>query len=309
MKNISGGYIKNFIPIFLNSITVKNNSKNTYSRSLHQFIHYIDLNDSSSINTCSISNYIKHLQNNNLSDFTISNYITILKKFFSWCCSENICEDFSKNINFKTKITGFRKKALKISDISNLLDSIKRDSIADYRNYALINLMVRTGLRVVEISRANHSDIKPGYDSKLLYIHGKGRSGKDEFVILTPDCYAPLNDFFEKISNEGFCINENTPIFPSFARKNYFEKMSTRSISRIIKNAFNNIGLNTKEYSAHSLRHTAVTFCLLGGGSVQEAQILARHCNINTTMIYAQNINRIKDAPEKYIDNLLKNIQ
>jgi integrase/recombinase XerD len=57
--------------------------------------------------------------------------------------------------------------------------------------------------------------------------------------------------------------------------------------------------------TAHCLRHTAVTLALQAGATIQEVQAFARHANINTTLIYAHNIDRIRDAPERKIDALL----
>ena len=57
--------------------------------------------------------------------------------------------------------------------------------------------------------------------------------------------------------------------------------------------------------TAHSLRHTASTLSLQGGATIQEAQALGRHASIDTTMLYAHNIERIAQAPERKIAELL----
>ncbi|MHB8277486.1 MAG: hypothetical protein ACYDIA_07525 [Candidatus Humimicrobiaceae bacterium] len=60
--------------------------------------------------------------------------------------------------------------------------------------------------------------------------------------------------------------------------------------------------------TAHSLKHTAITLSLMAVASIQEAQALARHKDINTTLIYSHNLNRIANAPEKKIEVLLADI-
>lgn len=57
--------------------------------------------------------------------------------------------------------------------------------------------------------------------------------------------------------------------------------------------------------TTHSFRHSAVTFALLGGASLQQAQALARHTNLTTTMVYAHNVDRVSQAPERFVDGLL----
>lgn len=53
------------------------------------------------------------------------------------------------------------------------------------------------------------------------------------------------------------------------------------------------------------MRHTAVTLALLGGATPQEAQAMARHSSITTTMIYAQNLDRISHATELKVEAAL----
>lgn len=64
-------------------------------------------------------------------------------------------------------------------------------------------------------------------------------------------------------------------------------------------------GIESERITAHSLRHTAVTLALLAGATVQEAQAMARHSSINTTMIYAHNIDRLETPAEGRIEDLL----
>ena len=64
-------------------------------------------------------------------------------------------------------------------------------------------------------------------------------------------------------------------------------------------------GIDDERLAAHSSRHTTITFFLLGGASERDAQQMARHAVISTTMIYSHNIDRIKNAAERNIDALL----
>ena len=74
--------------------------------------------------------------------------------------------------------------------------------------------------------------------------------------------------------------------------------MTTRSISRVVKNNLRAVGLNSDRLTAHSLRHTAATLNLLHGGTVEETQRLLGHHNLNTTMIYVHALERQKNNSE-----------
>lgn len=81
--------------------------------------------------------------------------------------------------------------------------------------------------------------------------------------------------------------------------------MTTRSISRIAKDTLRQAGYDSPRLTAHSMRHTAVTLALLGGATPQEAQAMARHSSITTTMIYAHNLDRISHSAELKVEAVL----
>ena len=119
--------------------------------------------------------------------------------------------------------------------------------------------------------------------------------------MLTEATLEPINDYLNARQER----DPKAPLFASHSNRNNGGRLTTRSISRIVKEAMKDAGINSDRLTAHSLRHSAITFSLLGGATVQEAQALARHKNINTTLIYAHNIDRIGRAPERKIDNYL----
>jgi integrase/recombinase XerC len=85
------------------------------------------------------------------------------------------------------------------------------------------------------------------------------------------------------------------------------KRLSTRSISGIVKQRLKNAGFDSDRLTAHSLRHTAVTLSLIGGNTLQEVQQFARHENISTTQIYAHNLDRAKNRCEETISSSIFN--
>jgi integrase/recombinase XerC/integrase/recombinase XerD len=66
------------------------------------------------------------------------------------------------------------------------------------------------------------------------------------------------------------------------------------------------IGLDGKEFSAHSLRHTTAVAILKQGGSITDVQGVLRHSSPVTSQIYTESIKeemRLKSAPELMLDN------
>ncbi len=81
--------------------------------------------------------------------------------------------------------------------------------------------------------------------------------------------------------------------------------MTPGSLSRMVRQYFEAADIVSHRISPHSLRHSAITFSINGGATLQQAKAMARHQNINTTLIYVHNLDRRKNAAEFKIDNVL----
>ena len=95
------------------------------------------------------------------------------------------------------------------------------------------------------------------------------------------------------------------PLFTSLAHRNAGQRLTTKSISRIIKAHLTAAGLVSDRITAHSLRHTAATEALKAGATIQETQQFMRHTNINTTLIYAHNLEKENNPCGELIANNL----
>lgn len=293
--------LQDLIDAFLISQDIGEGSRRTYQRNLRQFTAWIQENGQGEPGRQTILEYKHHLEEQRLSPYTINSYMVTVRRFYAWAETEGFYRDITRGIKGVKRARGFKKDPLTITQIKDLLASIDRDSLEGKRDFALINLLIRTGLRTIEAARADIADIRQQSGEAVLWIQGKGRTSKDEFVLLTNETLGPINDYLRARGKD----KDSSPLFISLSDRNHGERLTTRSISRIIKDQLVGVGLDNGRLTAHSLRHTAITLSLMGGASIQEAQALARHADINTTMIYSHNINRVAQAPEHKIDALL----
>lgn len=296
---------------FINAQDVRDSSKQTYKRALKQFMLFID---EAGIMTQfasgtrreffreDILNYKRHLETLELSPYTVSSYLVVVRKFFAWCESMKLYPNIARDIKGAKKPNGFRKDVLTVDQISQLLSSIPRDTTKGKRDFALLTLLIHTGLRVREVALADIDDIEEKGNEAILYVQGKGRDTKDAFCVLTPSVLSPLREYLQTRGTP----EKKEPLFVSRSNHNLNQRLTAISISAIVKSYLRTIGIDDKRYSAHSLRHTAITLALVGGATIQEVQGFARHSNINTTLIYAHNISRFDSAPERKIDKVLQ---
>ena len=199
-----------------------------------------------------------------------------------------------------------RKDVLAPAQAKRVLQLAKGDSLQAKRDFALVNLLLRVGVRGVEVHRSRLADVRNRGSETVLLVQGKGRIEKDALVVLTESTLGPIYDYLAARRQEGReVVGDDSPLFASLSNKTYGQPLSRRSIRQIAKGALRRAGFDSERLTTHSLRHTAVTLALLGGASIQEAQQLTRNSNFSTKMVYSHNIGRINNAPERLIDNLL----
>ena len=124
---------------------------------------------------------------------------------------------------------------------------------------------------------------------------------KTDYVKIVEEAEEAIREYLKARKEEGEILLDDSPLFASVANRNHFKRLTTRSISRLVKQHLQGIGIDDSRHTAHSLRHTAATLNLLNGGTVEETQQLLRHSNINTTMIYSHALERAKNNSEKNI--------
>ena len=296
-----GSYFNEVIDRFLNSLDIKRNSKQTYKKGLRKFLLWLKSKEIESPIRGDILAYKHYLEDQRLSSLTLSSYLVVVRRFFEWAESVKIYPNTTKGIKGAKRSKGFRKDPLTIEQAKEFLREIDRSNPQGKRDYAIVNLMIRTGLRTIEVTRADIGDIRQQSGEAILWIQGKGRDAKDEFVLLTEITLKSIMDY---LLTRGV-MKDKEPLFTSLSDRNREQRLTTQSIRKIVKKHLRDIGIDSKRLSAHSLRHTAITLSLLGGATIQEAQALGRHSDINTTLVYAHNINRLVNAPERKIDAVL----
>ena len=285
------------------SLDLASGTKETYLSGFRAFCWFVrstslDFDELTRDDVKSFKEYL--VDEKKLKPATVSSYLASVRSFYAYS-EDNGIENIAHRVKGVTDSRSFKKEPLTPDQARRLLASIDRSTEKGMRDFAILNLMLRTGLRDIEIVRANCKDIQTKAGVDVLYVQGKGRASKDSFVVLTPKALSPITTYLEKRGN----VNELDPLFASVSSRNAGERLTVRSISRIAKSALRAIGIDDERYTAHSLRHTAITFSLLGGATERDAQQMARHANITTTMLYSHDIDRIKHAAEREIDNVL----
>ena len=268
----------------------------TYTRAIRQFAKWLEAHGITQPTREDVIAYREELKAEHKPS-TVQNYITAVRLFFQWAEREGFYSNIADHIKGAKLDKNHKKDYLTSRQVKKVLEQAKEESIEGLRNYAILVLMFTGGLRTIEVSRANIEDLRTAGDNTVLYIQGKGHEEKTDYIKLMPEVEDAIRAYLKA---RGASDNKE-PLFTSLSNNSKGARISTRSVSGIVKEALVNAGFNSDKLTAHSTRHTAVTLALMGGQSLQEVQQFARHTNIATTQIYAHNLDRAKNQCEATI--------
>ena len=179
------------------------------------------------------------------------------------------------------KVPGWRcaslPRALAAGDVARLLDSCDRTSAVGRRDFAILIMLSRLGVRGCEVARLRLSDVD--WSAGELIVRGKGDC--HERLPLPTVVGAALVDYLR----HGRPAWED-PHFFLTARAPFKALTGGAGALGAVRSACRRAGL--ARVGAHSLRHTVATEALRAGAPLEEVASLLRHRSHATTVIYAK---------------------
>ena len=237
---------------------------------------------------------------------TIAQYLRSVCQFFRWTASNGLYPDISANIHApKVKHDIHRKDALTVEEVQKIEKSIsvktseklakagmakkdiagriQRTTEQGKRLYAMYLLAVNTGLRTIELARANIKDIEIKGNCAWLYVWGKGHTEPDAKKPLAPEVKEAIDEYLKSRTDNPTGTN---PLFVATGNRSGGKRLATTTISTMLKRAMQEAGFNSERLTAHSLRHTAGTNMQGITNNIYLTQQYMRHSNPATTEIY-----------------------
>ena len=287
------------VEAFLSECDIRANSKNVYRRGLLYFFRWVESTGRtiSDLTRADIITFKDSLLATH-SNLSVAGYLVALRRFYEWCEGNKLYPNIAKGVKSPKRKNAYLKEHLRENQIHDLLKHYE----GNLRDFAIVNLLLRTGLRTIEVVRANVEDITFKGGQRILRVWGKGRDDKDTFVVLTDKAYAPIRTYLD--TRKSATLKE--PLFISTSNRNLCGRLTTRTISKICKEGLCAIGLDAHEYTAHSLRHTTAVM-LLKHGTLSDVQSVLRHASPVTSQIYTKSIEeelRLANPSEMKLDGI-----
>ena len=267
---------------------------------LQKWMEDVGIDSLADVTPTDIESYMSFMSNEGYSPKTIDIRYTALKSVFDYLSErENLMEESPfkplEYSDFSSIMNGTKKENTTKEEITYVTPE-QVDKIVDHlsapklRNELIVRLMFQTGMREVEANTTRIDDIDR--EERSVNIHGKG--DKNRTVYFQPSLDILLKQWIEggyRASNQAAQSSDNLFI------TNTSEQMSRGRISRIIKNAAKDAGINEVmyvdqnglerwKYTAHSLRHGHAVEALKSGIDVRTVQKHMGHSSLEQTMKY-----------------------
>ena len=163
-------------------------------------------------------------------------------------------------------------KYLTLDQSAALLQAVSGQN--EKRDYAILMLFLNCGIRRSELVGLNLTDV---YEDRIRVV---GKGNKERFVYFGSACRKAIDAYLEE--RKQIELSDNRALFGSRDKN----RISVTAVHRLVKKALLQAGLDSTQFSAHKLRHTAATMMLSGGVDVKTVQEVLGHENLNTTQSY-----------------------
>lgn len=297
LSELTKSYLKNFL-VYLE--VEKNFSKHTiraYNSDILSFLIWLNDTPVSETNHTKLKDYLVFIQKFNYSKTTLSRKIASIRTFYRYLYRENVIESNPVNSVHAPKRNKSLPKFLSSVEIEQILNNIKIETPAGYRNRVILELLYATGMRVSELGDLNFGSLN--LEENEITVLGKGN--KERIVLVS----TRAKEFLQKyINTVRFMIPENSSSPPTSENSPVFiNKTGYRLQTQSIRTALNDIVKRIelpKKVTPHVFRHSFATKLLENGADLRVVQELLGHASISNTQIYTHvSTERLKSVYDK----------
>ena len=255
-----------------------------------------------------IVNYIVELSDNAKVN-TISRRVSALSENFiaggltdNNPCKHLLVKNALKGIKIKLGIRSHGKEPILLDDIRDMMQHITGTPLLQARNTAILLIGFMGAFRRSEIANLDYEDLRFSRLGLLIYLRKTktNQQGEEETVgipYVNDESVCAVGALKRWLELSGIT---GGPIFRGFTKSGNIRKnrISDKTIALIVKQYAAAIGMNPKDYGAHSLRHGFATTA--AQNNVEERDIMRQTRHKSTTMV-----RRYIDEADKLIHNPL----
>jgi site-specific recombinase XerD len=273
------------LPVYLLRFDRKE-TRRAYRNDLRQFFRTdtVSLDHARSISFVDVNEHIGRLEDAGARASTIQRRVASLRGFFEWLIALKLLQ---ANPAHRSVVRRVRRVSMKdrpitvltVEQARRLLDATVEAGEAAIRDHAMLSVMLHCVLRRSEVSGMNIEHMRRVGEHWALDLPAT-KGGADQFVKIPLHIKEGLDAMCEH-----YGIADGA-LWRSLSRNSSRgHRLSPGGVYRVVKKTAERAAL-TVEIGAHTLRHTGCTLAIEAGASIQQVQAHARHKNVETTMTY-----------------------
>ena len=269
----------------------------SYRHSLKQFVAFWNQHKRPGLTPLFIRQYARELDRfRKLSPATVQAFLSALRSFFSWGLEQGwLLSNPAVQVKLPKISRRYRRDSLTHEESEELLGTVEQvKDLRGLRDYLLVALAVRIGLRENEMHLANLGDYSRRGTIGILYLKRKGRKAKDLSVVLVEDL-ADSMDLYLRLRGKQKATD---CLFFSERPDRKGARLSVRGIRAILTSYMRKAGIDRPRVTPHSARHHAATNALSNGASLKDVQEMLGHATLGTTEGYIHMAKRLNDGAE-----------
>lgn len=302
-------HLEDLTEIHLSEKNISASTIKSYKIVFKKYIEYLKREDITYPRTSDVIRYRNQMKEQGYSTYYVYIHMSALKGLYLYLKMNQ--ERFNLDPKYKYDIMtdiknerikpNVKKRVLTPLEAKQLLLYTKdqRKFIWDYRNHAIIYLMLTSGLSIHEITYLKLEDYQVLNDEALLYIKRKGHSENKLASKISRGANEAITDYLSRRQDH------NPYLFIAHKNKMEDKPLGRMFFMTMFNKLLKDVKLDHLGITPHSLRHTAATLNLLRGASIEETKALLRHVNIKSTEKYQAYINRLRDNSELEIDSYI----
>ena len=259
---------------------------------------YVDFINQHGLNRNTLLDYRRYLESR--TDYSVSTknkYFTSAKRYTGVLHTAGLLPvDITKDISGKD-LKGFKqnkkhkKDGLQTDEVQRLSQYLQalEPTPANYRLKAMLALFMYQGLRQIEVTRLDVTDLD--LKNGKAFIHGKGRDDKEP-IALHPYTAQALDDYLKASGKKSGAL------FTSTSNNSYNQRITTRGLRKVITGILNGLSIDN---SVHGFRHYFTTTMVKHyKGDLLTVAHYTRHKNLEMLQVYNDAINAEADLPRYY---------
>lgn len=264
----------------------KNFSKHTakaYNSDILSYLLWLSDELCTDVNFSKIRDYLHFIQKFDYKKTTIARKIASIRTFYKFLYRERFVEtNPALNLNIPKRPKSL-PKFLSSDEIEKILNGVKIDTPAGFRNRAILELLWATGMRVSELSGLNFGNLN--LENNEITVFGKG--SKERIVLISDRAKTYLQRYLDtarSLVSKGFRLEPTTETTPVFINNTGY-RLQNKTIRNVINDVVNSIEL-PKKVTPHMFRHSFATRLIENGADLRVVQELLGHASISNTQIY-----------------------